>query len=168
MGKGCAKGLRLGIFYRPQGKAVSLWTPQLIIIKLSEWGVQNFETVHKFAIFRPQTCCGRQGTCEQENPCTPPLCQFNTIPLTRQKSICTAVSQHLPFWGTETKAIHFKEEKVTQIHIREGEFGMTKKVPACPISTHMLEKSPTGITVWIQHTLVLLSSVGSTDSSQTG
>lgn len=83
--------------------------------------------------FRAQTRCRRQGTCEQENPCVPSLGQFNPIPPTRQKSICIiSASQHLTFWGMETKATHFQDEKVTQIHIREGEFGMARKVPACP------------------------------------
>lgn len=82
-----------------------------------------------------------------------PFNNFNPIPPTRQKSISTAASQHLPFWGTETKATHFIDEKVTQMHKREGEFGLTKKVPVCPTCTHMLKKSPTGITVWLKHTL---------------
>lgn len=28
MGKGCTEGPGLAVFYRPQGKAVSFWTPQ--------------------------------------------------------------------------------------------------------------------------------------------
>lgn len=56
----------------------------------------------------------------------------NFKPFTRQKSISTAASQHLPFWGMEAKATHFQDEKVTQIHVRQGEFGMAKKVPARP------------------------------------
>lgn len=123
-----------------------------IVIKLSVWIAQNFEAGHKFTLFlRAQTCCRREGTCQQENQCAPSLCSFNpTLPTGQEKSIptlqTTPESQHSLSWGMKTKATIFTEEKATQMRTHRG-FRKTKKLSACPTFTHVAEMF--GITVWI-------------------